>query len=290
MRVAVIDIGTNSTRLLIADVADKKVKVLHAGLTTTRLGEGIGGGYLLSGAVARTIAVLQEYRRAAQTWRAARIAAVATSAVRGALNRDEFIAAAQKETGLRVEVLSGEEEARYGYLGVLSGLCVNPEETVVMDVGGGSTEFTWRKNGRLFFRSVDAGAVRATEEGWPEERLRLLLKPVTDEIRQTAPGLLAGAGGTVTTLAAMAMELKVYDPARVHGYLLRKEQVEGLLSLLSSLPLEKRRQLPGLQPERADIIVAGVQIVRAVLMDLGLASICVSETDLMHGIALELSK
>jgi len=290
LRVAVIDIGTNSTRLLIADVVNEKVEVLHTGLTTTRLGEGIGGGYLLSKAVERTIAVLKKYRQAAQAWQAARIAAVATSAVRGAQNRNDFLKAVREETGLQVKVLSGEEEAYYGYQGVISGLPVDPQEVAVMDVGGGSTEFTWQRNGRLFFRSVDAGAVRATEGRYTEGQIRRLVKPVVEEIRQISPGLLVGVGGTVTTLAAMAMGLRVYDPALVHGYLLQREQVAGLFSLLAGTPLEKRRQLPGLQPERADIIIAGVQIVLIVLTDLGLGSILVSEADIMHGIALKLSK
>lgn len=290
MRVAVIDIGTNSTRLLIADVENEEVKVLHAELATTRLGERIGEGHLLRKAIDRTITVLKKYRQAAQSWRAARIAAVATSAVRGALNRDDFLRMVSEATGLRVEVLSGEEEAHYGYLGVISSLPVDPEKVLVMDVGGGSTEFTWQRNGRISLRSVDAGAVRATEGRYTEEQIRRLVEPVTEEISQISPGQLTGVGGTVTTLAAMAMGLRVYDPALVHGYTLRREQVAGLLSLLTTIPLEKRRQLPGLQPERADIIIAGVQIVMVVLADLGIDSLLVSEADMMHGIALKLSK
>lgn len=293
MRVAVIDLGTNSTRLLVAEAAaGKSVKVLFADLVTTRLGEQIGSGYLLKRAVDRTIPVLKRYLKTASCWRAERVAAVATSAVRGALNRVEFLEKVARETGLEVRVLTGEEEAYYGYLGVKSGLpaTVNPEKAVVMDVGGGSTEFSWQKDRHLFFRSVDVGAVRATEGRYAKDQIFSLLRPVLEEIRFISPGVLVGVGGTATTLAAMDLGLKVYDPLLVHGHLLRRDQVAGLLFVLENTPLEDRRRLPGLQPERADIIVAGVRIVLLALDGLALDTLLVSEADLMHGIALELSK
>jgi len=286
LRVAVIDIGTNSTRLLIADVGNGRLRVLHTGLVTTRLGEGIEGGYLLRRAIERTVTVLKKYLQVGQSWQVKKTIAVATSAVRCALNRESFLRMVFEQTGLQVRVLSGEEEAHYAYLGVVSGLPVNPEEVLVMDVGGGSTEFTWRKDGRLYLRSVDVGAVRATEGSYTGERIRRLLEPVLKEIKEIPPGTLAGVGGTVTTLAAMAMGLRVYDPVLVHGYVLKCEQIADLFTLLVRTPLERRRLLPGLQPERADIIIAGVWIVLTVMNGLGLASLLVSEADMMHGLAL----
>ncbi|MGQ9825069.1 MAG: Ppx/GppA phosphatase family protein [Desulfotomaculales bacterium] len=292
MRVAVIDLGTNSTRLLVAEVTGGRVKTLLTDMVTTRLGENIGGGYLLERAVARTIVAMKKFLETASSWRAERVAAVATSAVRGARNRQEFLQEAGKKTGLEIRVLTGEEEAFYGFLGVKSALpgAADGEKIVVVDVGGGSTEFCWENNQCLFFRSVDVGAVRAAEGQFTKEQIASLFSPVWKEIRFFAPGLVVGVGGTVTTLAAMAQRLKVYDSSLVHGFVLTREQVSGLFSMLRQTPLAERRRLPGLQPERADIIVAGTQIVLLTMDGLAQKTMLVSEADLLHGVAIELSK
>lgn len=290
MIVAVIDVGTNSTRLLIADVINGEVKVLQSELTTTRLGEGMEKGYLLKPAVDRTLVVIKKYLKTIQALPVERMLVVATSAVRCAKNRKDFLEMSKSQTNVQIQVLSGQEEALFGYLGVLSSLPVNPKEVVVMDVGGGSTEFTWQKGGRISSRSINVGAVRATEGRYPEDQIRRLLKPVLDEINEISPAGLVGTGGTATTLAAMALRLPVYNPVLTHGYIIKYAQIADIFSLLSATPLEKRQQLPGLQPERADIIIAGGQIILLVLAGLGIDSLLVSEADLMYGLALKLSK
>ena len=288
MRVAVIDIGTNSTRLLIADVENQSgVRALHTALVTTRLGEGIGQARLLPPAIDRTLAAVEDYLAIISRWRVERIIAVATSAVRDAVNREDFLTVAHRRTGLQVRILSGEEEAGYSYRGVLSGLAVNRRRKVVMDLGGGSTEFTWLRGRRICCRSVDVGAVRVTEGRFSDDWILSLLSCVLDEVREVSPMVLIGVGGTVTTMAAMAMSLKVYDPALVHGFTLTAGQVEDMLALLMTTPLEERYRLPGLQPERADIIVAGVRIVQLVMRNLGLTDLKVSEADIMYGLALQ---
>lgn len=283
---AVIDIGTNSTRLLVAECRGSSVgEVLCRDLRTTRLGEGIGEGRLKPEAVARTLKVLGEYLEQARSFGAERVVAAATSAVRDAANKGEFLRAA-RELGVEVEVLSGEEEAYYSYLGASLGLALDPRGLVVVDVGGGSTEFIWEGGGSLFCRSVNVGAVRMTEGGYDEEAIGQLLEPVLRAVKAHAPRHLVGVGGTVTTCAAVVQGLKVYDPSLVHGFLLSLEQVEDLLALLSRATLEERRRLPGLQPERADIIVAGVRIVRRIMLGLEIGAMQVSETDIMYGLAL----
>ncbi len=286
MRVAVIDIGTNSTRLMVAEVDRMGVgRVVHFDLVTTRLGEGIGSGYLQKDAIARTCETLKHYLERIHLLQVECVVAAATSAVRDARNREEFLQAARR-IGLEVAVLSGEEEAYLSYLGVQYGLKVDPAGLLVMDVGGGSTEFIWQQDGSLFCRSVNVGAVRMTEGGHDDAAISRLLSPTLDQVRLSSPRRLVGVGGTVTTCAAMAQKLAVYDPRRVHGFVLSRAEVETILDILSRCTPEERRSLPGLQPERADIITAGVRIVRLVLHELGLPSLQVSEADIMHGLAI----
>jgi len=286
IRVAAIDIGTNSTRLLVADAAaDGAVRPVYRKLVTTRLGEGINRGRILPAAVNRTVDVLQDFIRTAREMEARVITACATSAVRDAANRDEFLAAARR-VGLHVRVLSGAEEARLSYLGVLSGLPVERESSLVMDVGGGSTEFIWRQDKEVHYCSVAVGAVRITEGGFDDAWLAARLDEPLERIGKAAPRTLIGVGGTVTTLAAMDLALAVYDPDRVHGHVISAERVGEMLDRLQQLSLEERKRLPGLQPQRADIIPAGVRIVCRVLRQLRLPALKVSEADIMHGLVL----
>jgi exopolyphosphatase/guanosine-5'-triphosphate,3'-diphosphate pyrophosphatase len=287
MRVAVIDIGTNSTRLLVADVQREKVeRVVHFDLVTTRLGEGIGSGYLKKEAIRRTCGTLKHFLERIHSLRVERVIAAATSAVRDARNREEFLEEARR-AGLEVAVLSGEEEAYLSYLGVVAGLAVERSGLVVMDVGGGSTEFIWPQGDLLYCRSVNVGAVRMTEGGHDDAAICRLLSPVLEQVRLNSPRHLVGVGGTVTTCAAMVQKLAVYDPDRVHGFVISFKDVEDLLDVLSRCTLEERRRLPGLQPERADIITAGLRIVRLVMRELNISCLQVSETDIMHGLAIK---
>lgn len=286
-RIAAIDIGTNSTRLLVVESCGGGLKVLETGLSTTRLGEGMGGGVLLPGAMERTMEAINSFYQIAQRLGAERVVAAATSAVRDASNRDEFLDGVRRKTGLRVRVLSGEEEAAMSYRGVLSGLAVVPRSTVVADVGGGSTEFIWNQGGRLRLTSVNVGAVRMTEADLGEEEVAARLSPALVEVRRAQVKTLVGVGGTITTLAAIDQGLVLYDPDRVHGYCLSATNVSDILKALKRMGVEERKQVPGLQPERADIIVAGVTIVKAIMDGLGQGQLLVSECDILYGLVLE---
>lgn len=241
---------------------------------------------MLERAMARTVDCLREYRKLMAAFGVDEVVVAATAAVREAANRNRFLALVEKAAGFKVRVLSGREEALYGYRGVLSGLDAAPGETVVVDVGGGSTEFVWSWEGVPQCRSLPLGAVRMTEGCCTDAEIAALVSPVAKELAGRWPWRLVGVGGTVTTLAAMAQKLTVYDPERVHGFRLRLGEVERILERLVLAGIEERKRMPGLQPERADIIPAGARIVRVVMRVLDTREITVSEADILHGLAL----
>lgn len=285
--VAAIDIGTNSTRLLVAETAGGGINVLKSGLITTRLGEGISEGILKAGAMERTADAIRHFAETARRLGAGRILAAATSAVRDASNREEFNALVRERAGLSVSVLSGNEEASLSYRGALSGLDVNPKDTAVVDVGGGSTELVWPAPGVLNCRSANAGAVRMSLSFAGEAEIAAVLEPALSGARRDGVRNLIGVGGTITTCAAIDLELTRYNPAKTHGYILMGGRIIKILKRLEGLGAEDRKKVPGLQPERADIIVAGVTIVKLVLEGLGLDRLRVSEADILHGLVLE---
>lgn len=286
-RCAAIDIGTNSARLLVAEYSAGKLRPLELKLVTTRLGEGAGGGVLLKQAMTRTAEAVEKLYLAALNRGAGPVVVAATSAVRDALNRGEFLEMVRLKTGLPVNVLSGEEEALLSCRGALAGLNIDLNRTVVLDVGGGSTELIWRQGARLRFASVNAGAVRTFETGAGEEALADLFRPVLEDVLNSPVKTLVGVGGTVTALAAMDQALDPYDPDKVHGYGLDLADIANLLKTLKGMTVEERKRIPGLQPERADIIETGVVIVKIVMEGLGINRIIVSEWDILHGLLLE---
>lgn len=286
-RVAAIDIGTNSTRLLVAEYTAAGLKRIETGLITTRLGKGMAGGVLLQETMLSTADAVGLFYQKAINLGVESVVAAATSAVRDASNGTEFLELVKKRTGLAVRVLSGEAEAALSYRGVLSGLQVEPGSTVVVDIGGGSTEFIWMQGERLNLVSVNAGAVRLTAAGADEAMPGDLLRPTLEEVKRSSFECLVGVGGTVTTLAAIDQQLAVYDSKRVHGYSLSAISVNRILKMLNGMDIEERRKVPGLRPERADIIIAGVNIVKSILDSLGLARMIVSECDILYGLALE---
>jgi len=286
-RVAAIDIGTNSTRLLVAEYTSEGLKRIETGLITTRLGKGMADGVLLQETMLSTADAVGLFYQKAINLGVESVVAAATSAVRDASNGMEFLELVKKRTGLAVRVLSGEEEAALSYRGVLSGLQVEPGTTVVVDIGGGSTEFIWMQGERLNLVSVNAGAVRLTAAGADEAMTGDLLRPTLEEVKRSSFECLVGVGGTVTTLAAIDQQFAVYDPKRVHGYSLSAISVNRILKMLNGMDIEERRKVPGLRPERADIIIAGVNIIKSILDSLGLARMIVSECDILYGLALE---
>jgi exopolyphosphatase/guanosine-5'-triphosphate,3'-diphosphate pyrophosphatase len=288
-RVAAIDIGTNSTRLLIADCSGAGLKRIEADLITTRLGKGMASELLLQESMLSTADAVGLFYRKAMDLRAENVVAAATSAVRDAANKAVFLELVKEKTGLDVRVLSGEEEAALSYRGVLSGLPVDPRSSLVVDIGGGSTEFIWTHRGQLNLVSVNAGAVRFTEAGADEIVIYNILQPILDKVRQSACECLIGVGGTITTLAAIDQRLSVYDPDLVHGYCLRASSVDRILKMLNGMDIPERRKVPGLKPERADIIVAGANIAKIIMDGLGREKMLVSECDILDGLALELA-
>jgi exopolyphosphatase / guanosine-5'-triphosphate,3'-diphosphate pyrophosphatase len=286
MRVGVVDLGSNSTRLLVADVDGGRVDEVVRRTAITRLGEGVDERRrLLPLPVARVRNVLSDYRRELELLGAERVLAVGTSAVRDAENGEAFLGEVEWSYGFTTLLLSGEEEAELTRRGVADGRGLE-NRTLVLDVGGGSTELITAGD-RV---SVDVGSVRLTERHLRSDPPSANeLTAAGEDVRGVLPGFqpsdAIGVAGTITTLAAL--ELGGYDRDRVHGHRLSRESVEQLLERLAALPLAERRELPGLEPERAPVIVGGAIVVREVLERYGLDGLEASERDLLHGAALE---
>jgi exopolyphosphatase/guanosine-5'-triphosphate,3'-diphosphate pyrophosphatase len=286
MRVGVIDLGTNSTRLLVADVDEGRVDEVARDTTITRLGEGVDERrILLPTAVARVRNVLSGYRREVERLGAERVLVLATSSVRDAENGEAFLGEIEWSYGFTTRLLSGEEEAELTRRGVAGGRELDPD-ALVLDIGGGSTELITGRE-RI---SIDMGSVRVTErflhsDPPAREELDAAAQAVRELLPDLRPREAIGVAGTITSLAAL--ELGEYDPQRIHGYRLSREAVEAQLERLASLPLAERRELPGLDPDRAPVIVAGAVIVAEVMKRYDLDELEVSERDLLHGAALE---
>jgi exopolyphosphatase / guanosine-5'-triphosphate,3'-diphosphate pyrophosphatase len=282
-RVAAVDLGTNSTRLLVADVVDGRIEEVSRREAITRLGEGVDERRrLLPLPIARVRNVLAEFRREAEELGAKRVLAVATSAVRDAENGEAFLGEVEWSYGFATQLLDGNQETELTYRGVSAGRTL-PAGTLLFDVGGGSTELS--VDGRSAV-SLDVGSARLTERFGDD--LQRAAAHVCGVLPPLEPSTAIGVAGTVTTLAAL--DLGGYDPQLVHGHRLPVTVVESWLDRLASLPLQERERLPGLEPERAPVIVAGVLIVREVLRAYALDGIEASEHDLLHGAALAVAE
>ncbi|HUC35392.1 MAG TPA: Ppx/GppA phosphatase family protein [Gaiellaceae bacterium] len=286
-RVAAVDIGTNSTRLLVAEVEADSVQELDRRLEITRLGEGVDERrILLPQAVARVRNVLAEYRRAAKAADAARTLAFATSAVRDAENGEAFLGEVEWSYGFQTRLLSGHDEALLTFRGVSSGREVAPG-TLVIDVGGGSTELILGgPEGVTFHTSLDLGCVRLTERFRTDfdaaaAHVRNVFAPIE---LQTNSGI--GVAGTITTLATLDLGLNEEDPEVVHGHLLSRETVAGWTERLEQMTIDEIRTLRGMHPDRAPVIAAGAVVVREALAHFELEQLEVSEHDIMHGAVL----
>jgi exopolyphosphatase/guanosine-5'-triphosphate,3'-diphosphate pyrophosphatase len=296
-RVAVIDVGTNSARLLVADVAEGRVSPVERRSTVTRLGRGVDlSGRLSAEAVEDACAAIGEYVSLYEELGAESVDAIATSAVRDADNGGAFVAELRERFALSTRVLDGEEEARLTYLGATS---ERPpaEPTLVVDIGGGSTELIVGTGDEISFHtSLQAGVVRHSERHIATDPPTVIeLEALAADIRglieaAVGDGVEAGAGiavaGTPTSLAAVEMRLEPYDPARVHGHLLSLTSIQRMLSQLASTPLSGRIAIPGMHPDRAPTIVAGVVILVETMRAFGLDQIEVSEHDILYGTAI----
>lgn len=284
MLAAAIDLGTNSFRMLIADISSGGLTERRKDLVTTRLGEGLGTtGRIGQAALERSISCLLEFQDIMHSEGVETCRAVATSAVREAANQADFLAALREACWLEIDVISGLEEAALSYQGVVKGLHLD-HNPLVADLGGGSTEFVCLDERHALEMSLAVGAVRATEAGWSAPDIREVLQPLQAFEKKLAEYPLVFVGGTATSLAAIKLGLREYDRSRVHGLVLEREDVRAIYRRLHNTPLPQRRQIPGLQPERADIIVKGALIVGEIMDIMGRDRIQVSESDILEGI------
>jgi exopolyphosphatase/guanosine-5'-triphosphate,3'-diphosphate pyrophosphatase len=305
MRVSTIDVGSNTVRLLVADLEGPGGwRVVEQDQKVTRLGEGLAAsGALGEAPMARTLAVVSDYVGRGMRLGSARVRIVATSAVREAANGRAFVAAVERATGRRVDVVSGEDEARLMLRGVRHGLGRLAGAVIVFDIGGGSTEYILAEDDAVRATvSLRLGVVPLAER-YPfpgpvdPVRYRTLLDEISGRLERELPEAirrariahLVGTAGTVTTLAALDLGLAEYDAPRVQGHRLSRAAIEGLLARLGGLSVAERGALPCLEPGRADLIVPGTAIVMATLDCLGVDALVVSDDGLREGILADLA-
>jgi exopolyphosphatase / guanosine-5'-triphosphate,3'-diphosphate pyrophosphatase len=298
-RYAVIDVGTNSVKFHIGEhSADGERRTIVDRAEVTRLGEGLDEtGELWDEAMVRTIEAIAGMVEAAQRNGVEAIAAVGTAGLRIAANSAEFVEAVRERAGVEIEVISAEEEARLAYLAAKASLRFGSGSLTVFDTGGGSTEFTFGHGDRVQEQfSVNVGAVRLTEHygldrAIEEDTLASGFDAIAEELSvldgRTTPDDLVGMGGAVTNLAAVKLQLETYDPDAVQGTALDRDEVDRQIELYRTRDAEERRSIVGLQPKRAEIILAGACIVRTVLDKLGRDSLTVSDRGLRHGLLIE---
>lgn len=303
MRVGAIDCGTNSIRLLVADVEGGVLHEVVREMTVVRLGEGVDRtGAFSSAALERTFAACDAYAQTLEGAGVARLRFVATSASRDVSNREEFISGVRARLGVEPEVISGAEEAGLSFRGAVEGLQSTQLATpvLVVDIGGGSTEFVLGVREPSAAVSVDIGCVRMTERHLlgdpplPDEIARVELD-VEDAIERAGRVVpldearsLVGVAGTVTTVVALVHDLPVYDPARIHGLTATVAQVEEVTSRLLAMTRGERAALPVMHPGRIDVIGGGALVLRAIVRRVGLPVVA-SETDILDGVARSLA-
>jgi exopolyphosphatase / guanosine-5'-triphosphate,3'-diphosphate pyrophosphatase len=297
--VAAIDCGTNSTRLL---VADAEGKALDRRMRITRLGQAVDAtGTLAPEAVERTLDTLREYRDALDVHGVSAVRMTATSAARDAANRDDLFAPATAIVGTPPELLSGDEEARLSFLGAVSELDAASGPFLVVDIGGGSTEFAVGTTEPEGVISVDIGCVRITEKflrSDPPSAVELsqalsVVRDYLDDVAREIPAArearqLVGLAGTVTTVAAVEQGLAAYDRDRIHHFVLTRDAAEDVFRTLATERRADRIHNPGLEPGRADVIVGGAAILVAVMRYFEHPTCLVSESDILDGLVLSL--
>jgi exopolyphosphatase / guanosine-5'-triphosphate,3'-diphosphate pyrophosphatase len=298
--VAAIDCGTNSTRLL---VRSSEGTTLERLMRITRLGAGVdGSGRLDADAIARTVEVLREFRTVMDDHGADRVRMTATSAARDAANRHDFLSAASDVIGVEPELLTGDEEARLSFVGAVAELDPERGPFLVVDIGGGSTEFSFGTSECEATFSADVGCVRLTEKylhhdpPLPEELLSAIsvVDVWLDDVQRAIDGAadaatFVGLAGTVTTAAAVEIGLADYDRGRIHHFALTKEAAEDVFRTLATETRDDRIHNPGLEAGRADVIVGGMCVLVAIMRRLGFAECLVSEADILDGLALSIS-
>jgi exopolyphosphatase/guanosine-5'-triphosphate,3'-diphosphate pyrophosphatase len=303
-RVAAIDCGTNSVRLLVADVADGRLRDVSRRMEIVRLGEGVDRtGRFADAGLQRTFAALDDYAREIRDHGAERVRMVATSASRDVSNREVFVSGVRERLGVDPDVVTGDEEAQLSYAGALSALAPGvPPPFLVCDIGGGSTEFVLGDaEGVRAARSVDVGCVRMTERHLrddppTEQQITAATADIDAAIDRAAEAVpideartLVGLAGSVTTVAALVLELDRYDPDRIHGAVVAAADVHATTQRLLAATHAERAALPVMHPGRVDVIGAGALVLDRILARTGLDAVVVSEHDILDGIALGLA-
>ena len=301
MRLGAIDVGTNSCRMLVVDYYDKNITEIKRDLKITRLGKGVDRTKRLTDkAVNRTLDAISTFVDEMRSLDVKKIKINGTSALRDVNNAQTLVDAVKAETGCRLNVISGDEEARLNYIGV----GFKNSNNIIIDIGGGSTEFIWQEMGDIHYKSLNMGSVRMTERfiinpqnTVIEEELMAIEKDVQGLVNEQIGSILPtnidkaiGLGGTITTIAAIDQGMDEYDTNRINNYTLKIEAVQRILTQLTNKNLGERKRIKGLQPGRADIIIAGIQILYVILFILNINDIVVSEHDLLYGAVIEMGE
>ena len=299
MKIGAIDIGTNSMRLLIADYNDNKIENRKKYINTTRIGQGVDqDGYITNEALERNLKALKEFSDKCNEEKCEKVYCMGTSALRDSKNGQDFINEAKKLTNIDVKIICGEEESNLGFMGVLEGTEGDKKEDIlVIDIGGGSTEFVvGNEEGIKFCKSENVGALRMTEkfittDPISDEEFSSMTNFIEDTISSTINKIetmniskLVGIGGAITSLSAMNQQLEVYSMEKVHNSVVTKKDLEKILQNLKIMTLNDKKALKGLQPKRADIITAGVKILHIVMEKLEIEKIMISEYDNLEGL------
>lgn len=285
-RKAVIDMGTNSTRLAVAEW-DGALRMRYTEVAETRLGEGMGVERLIRPLpLARNVDAVRRFVQKARDMGADEVRITATSAVRDAVNRAEVQRAVGEAAGVAVEILPGETEARLSYLGASGDFAYLKRPLAVLDIGGGSTELVYTAQDRVHGASVNVGAVRLLEHPTLRPQVKLVLQGLLEEPLPADCALIA-VGGTNTCLMAMELGLTQYDGQRIHGQILEKERVDVWCRRLSQLTQAQREQIPGMKAKRADIMPYGVLILQQAMELLDMQQVYVSDKGLVYGLLLD---
>ncbi|HQE04437.1 MAG TPA: Ppx/GppA phosphatase family protein [Bacillota bacterium] len=301
-RKAVIDIGTNSIKLYVAELGpDGSLATVIDKNNIARLGEGMDEERTLQQeAIRRNAEAVAEFADLAKSNGAGEIVAVGTMALRTAKNAKDFIDAVRDLSGIEVRVIPGEEEAEFAYLAVLSGIGASVERLAVCDVGGGSTEFIFGGQAGIDRRfSINLGAVKVSADYLSSDppsskEVEDAISYVLDVLKENGVNdnmpvdKLVGIGGTITSMGAVKFKMEKYDPDVIQGSILTRDDVDSLIALFRSVPLDERRNIIGLQPKRAEVIIGGACIVRGIMESLGTDELTMSDRGLRHGLMFRL--
>lgn len=279
-----IDIGSNSLRLLVTEDCGGFTRVVRQDVEETRMGEGFREGRLLEASMERTLGVIEGWKRELVSMGMPHTLIFATSAVRDAVNGKAFAAMVKERTGEELRILSGDEEARYSFFGAAGGFDFPPEECILIDIGGGSTELAGFENGKLHGFSMPMGAVRWQVMNARREDVKRMMATAITLCRFDRPKHFIGVGGTVTTVGAVMGEITEYSREAVHGRILRYGELLEWKQRLSAMTLEERKAVAGMPEKRAEIILYGMEILEILFEILHISELYISDWGILDGI------